>query len=121
MNHDPAIAAVRRQLGSHDDSHSKRTYPAAAKRSAAQLARSRQRDGHSIASTARALGLHPVVLGSWIRALDERGPATFAPVVLADAQHTLSSAPFAVVHPASGLRIEGLSIAQLAELLRGLR
>jgi transposase-like protein len=121
MNHDPAIAAVRRQLGSPEDSHSKRTYPAAAKRSAAQLARSRRRNGHSITSTARALGLHPVVLGSWVRAIDGCGPAPFAPVVHSDAPPTQSTALFAVVHPASGLRIEGLSIPQLTELLRGLR
>ncbi len=121
MNHDPAMAAVRRQLGSPDDSQSRRTYPAAAKHSAAQLARSRQRDGHSIASTARALGVHPVVLASWIRALDERGPAPFAPVVLSDVPQTQSAAQITVVHSASGLRVEGLSIAQIAELLRGLR
>lgn len=122
-DHDPDhdLATIRRQLAQHRSRSGKRSYPPTAKHSAAQLARARQRMGHSIASTARALELHPVVLGSWLRSINERGADPFVPVVVHDATHAPSSAPVVLVHPASGVRVEGLSIAQIAELLRGLR
>ena len=121
MTQDPEIATLRRQLSSHHDRRGKRSYPDATKRAATQLARSRQRDGHSIASTARALGIHPVVLGSWLRRDSRSAHDAFAPVVLSDAPTVRSTTAIVVTHSPSGLHIEGLSIAQLTELLRGLR
>jgi transposase-like protein len=120
MSHHSQFAAVRRQLGQDHDRSGQRSYSESAKRAAIDLARLQQRDGHSIASTARALGIHPYVLGTWLRRDALRSVDLFAPVVITDA-HTQSTPSLVVTHAPSGLRIEGLSITQIAELLRGLR
>ena len=123
MNTDHEIAAVRRRLGNEVNRAGKRVFDSAAKGAAAALARARQSDGHSVASTARLIGLHPVVLASWMRR--QPTPAPFAPLVVREPQDPRTERSTAreivVTHGESGLRIEGLSIAQLAELLRGLR
>jgi transposase-like protein len=123
MNTDHEIAAVRRRLGNEVNRGGKRVFDSAAKDAATALARARQSHGHSVASTARLIGLHPVVLASWMRRAPT--PAPFAPLVVREPKDARSerSTPREIVatHGASGLRIEGLSVAQLAELLRGLR
>ena len=123
MNTDHEIAAVRRRLGNEVNRAGKRVFDSSAKDAAAALARGRQSDGHSVASTARLIGLHPVVLASWMRRQPPAAP--FVPLIVREPQdprvERRAAREIVVTHGESGLRIEGLSIAQLAELLRGLR
>lgn len=67
MNTDHEIAVVRRRPGNEVNRAGKGVFDPAAKHEAAALARTRQADGHSVASTARLLGIHPVVLARWMR------------------------------------------------------
>jgi transposase-like protein len=120
MSNDSVLADVRRQLGLVRGSRGQRVYSPQAKRAAAALARDRQRQGHSIASTARSLGVHPVVLGAWTRALDASASGAFVPVAVRDVATVVAAQPV-VVHAPSGLRVEGLSLDQITTLLRGLR
>lgn len=121
MNTEHEIAMVRRQLGQRRTLGGRRSYTAAAKSAAVALLRARQREGHSLASTARLLDLHPVVLGSWLRIEPDVPRAPFAPVVLVESTPTYSTAAPVLLHTASGIRVEGLSVAQIADILRGLR
>lgn len=121
MSNDSVIADVRRQLGQGRGSSGQRVYSAQGRRAAAALARERQRAGHSIASTARALGVHPVLLGTWMRKAEQDAPSPFLPVAVRDVPLSAHPSQPVVVHVASGLRVEGLSIEQITSLMRGLR
>jgi transposase-like protein len=121
MSNDSVFADVRRQLGQGRGPGGQRVYSPHARRAAATLALQRQREGHSIASTARSLGVHPVVLGAWMRKLGDDTPAPFLSVAVREPAPTPLSTQPVLVNPASGLRLEGLSIEQIAALLRSLR
>lgn len=134
MNNESVVVAhVRRQLDQDRARSGRRVFSPQARRGAVAFARARQRQGHSIAATARLLGLQPVLLGTWLR----RADSAFVPVSVQDrvapappgpshatppehASPACSAGPV-LVHPASGMRVEGLSIEQIAALLRSVR
>ena len=134
MNEDSVVVAqVRRQLGQDRTRSGQRVFSSEARRAAVTFTRARQRQGNSIAATARLLGLHPVLLGTWLR----RAEPSFVPVTVQDrvaaetpafshATRSDVAPPMplggpVVVHLASGLRVEGLSVEQIAALLRSVR
>ena len=65
-------------------------------------------------SVARELGLNVETLQRWLPLAT--APAAFVPVRVASS----STGSFAVVHARTGLRVEGLGLADVVELLRRL-
>lgn len=94
-----------------------RPYPEAARRAAVRLAARRVAGGDALDDVALELGLSPVTLRRW-----QRRPApaaTFVPVELV-ASPAREPARGIVVHGPRGLRVEGLDVAGVAELVRRL-
>jgi hypothetical protein len=138
MSTDHEIAALRQRLKEASQRAPGRQFKGTPKEEAAQLALQRQTEGHSLAATARWLGVKAFLVRAWVRKVSRK---TFVPVrVRTEKQATVATQPpkqrqrqslpqpsqrsdptLLVTHPASGVRIEGLSIEQLAALLRGLR
>jgi hypothetical protein len=93
-----------------------RPYPAMARAAALEWAERRQREGADLQSIASELGVSPTTLRKW-REPQSRPSDAFCSVQLVPAAG--SSSPV-VVHARSGIRIEGLSLAELAEFVRRL-
>ncbi len=106
------VARVRTLLG-QARGRGRRVFSMEAKDAAKALANRAKASGTPLAQLAHRLGLHPMTLGAWTRQ-----PTVFALAQVVDDPPT-GAGP--VVHAPSGLRIEGLSVAQLAELLGRLR
>jgi transposase-like protein len=93
-----------------------RPYPEAARTAAVDWAERRQREGHGWVSIASELGVSPTTLRKWQQ--ERRGTSSsFCPVKIVE---PASSTRGIVVHAPGELRIEGLSVAELAELVRRL-
>jgi hypothetical protein len=92
----------------------RRRFAPEVKRAVLRFAREGRAQGESWVSLGRQLGLDGAKLRAWCR--EARGPevGVIQPVEVVD---TPASAPLSVVAP-SGVRIEGLSVAGAAELLR---
>jgi transposase-like protein len=92
-----------------------RRYPEELKREALAYFGERRRQGASIAGVAKELGVRERALSMWVATPRPTGKASFVPMaVVADAPRAAS----AIVVHAGGLRVEGLDVATLAELLR---
>lgn len=74
----------------------------------------RRRAGSSLDRIAEQLGVSPVSLGRWTRGNSRRRRGVMRAVKVSSPSTPL------VVHGPYGLRVEGLSLRQLAELLRKL-
>ena len=93
-----------------------RPYPEAARAAAVQWAERRQREGLGLHRIASELGISPTTLRKW-RQPHGGLPSAFLPVQLVA---PASPASAFVVHAPSGIRIEGLTLAELTELVRRL-
>ncbi len=94
-----------------------RRYPEELKREALGYLGERRREGASVASVAKELGMRERTLTLCAAAPRPTGKVSFVPMaVVADAPPTAS----AIVVHARGLRVEGLDVAMLADLLRRL-
>ena len=93
-----------------------RPYPEAARTAALDWAERRERDGLGWVPIASELGVSPTTLRKW---RESRGATSsaFRPVELVAPP---SRSCGIVVHAPGGLRIEGLSVAELAEFVRRL-
>jgi transposase len=93
-----------------------RRYPVALRQMAAEYFRRRQVAGASVAAISRELGVKRHTLVTWTGAPVEPVPPRFVPVsVVAD-----MLASKIVVHGPGGVRVEGLDVAGVVALLRGL-
>lgn len=95
-----------------------KAYPAELRRKALSYIGSRLEEGGSVYAVAREIGISQTSLARWIESEPQRASAAFRPVtVVADD----GPAPGAiVVHGPAGIRVEGLDMAGVAELLRRL-
>lgn len=94
-----------------------RRYPEELKGEALAYLGDRRREGASIESVAKELGMRERTLTLWAAAPRPTGKAPFVPMELvADG----APIPTAIVLHAGGLRVEGLDVATLADLLRRL-
>lgn len=92
-----------------------RRYPADVRRRGAAYLRARQGAGAPLSAVVRELGVRRETLVGWA-APQEAGPAPrFVPVAVIDAP-----AGRIVVHGPGGVRVEGLDVPALADLLRRL-
>lgn len=99
-----------------------RRYPATLRAAALAQLRARQAEGAKLAAVARELGLRTATLTKWAKASASPtgSKAAFRPVrLVARPAGADPERRFTVLGPA-GLRIEGLDLASLAELLRSL-
>ena len=93
-------------------------YPFALRTAVVAELRAVRAEGGSLASVALALDLPAITLTRWER---EAGAHLFRVVEITDSSTPVLSVPSALVlTTASGLRIEGLDLEQLASLLRTL-
>jgi hypothetical protein len=90
-----------------------RRYPADVRRRGAAYLRARQAAGAPLSAVVRELGVRRETLVSWAAPLEPT--PRFVPVAVIDAP----AGPI-VVHGPGGVRIEGLDLATLADLLRRL-
>ena len=96
-----------------------RRYPESLKREALEYLELRRQDGRGIESSAAELDLPPATLERWAATpRPSRAPAFVPLMVVASAEAPAPSR--IVVHAPAGVRIEGLDIASLADLVRRL-
>lgn len=109
-------SAVERSLGGRPGRGVR--YPEDLRREAIGLARTGMLAGKSLGSVAQELGLGPATLTRWLG----RGGAgePLRPVEVQREEEEPGQSPSLVVVMPSGWRIEGLRLADLAELLRAL-
>ena len=105
------VETLRLKLRSRRDS--RRRVPEELRAEAVAFARAAHASGERYKAIAATLGLKPDTLMRWCRA--GREPKKFARVVV-----KRTAPPRLTVHDPAGTRIEELSIAQAAELLRAL-
>jgi transposase-like protein len=98
-----------------------RPYPETAREAVKELVAQRRREGAGLSSVARELGVSATTLRKWVR--KDRAPSAprtktkFREVEVVPAP---PASPTLIVHGPAGLRIEGVTIADVAELVRRL-
>ena len=115
MSNPPSPDALRSALAVAERSGVGRAYPIALRRAAAAHGISARDRGAPLTVVAAALGLPPITLQRWIQ---REGASMFRSAVVVEPAAPPSS-PL-VVHGPRGLRVEGLDVAGVAELLRRL-
>lgn len=90
-------------------------YPAELKQRGVEYLRARQAAGTPLSAVLRELGLRRETLAGWSAPEETGERPRFVPVTVEEA-----AAGRVVVHGPGGLRIEGLDVAGVAELLRRL-
>jgi hypothetical protein len=120
-HHHQQAAAIRVELERLERRGQGKAYPEHVRRLAVAYYRSRRDAGASIAEAGAELGIPWRTVYGW--AARDRAPdmpvAGFSPVEILDAPRPRPHGPIVVEHR-SGLRIEGLDLDSLAELLRRL-
>ncbi|HEU4532506.1 MAG TPA: hypothetical protein VFS00_00265 [Polyangiaceae bacterium] len=117
---DPEATQLRHALRTADRPGAGRGYPEALRARVVAYAQRAHAAGRTRADVADALGLAPVTLARWGRPTRVAAPG-FRPVVVApEPARAAPAGSVAVVLP-GGVRVEGLSVEQAAELCRRLR
>lgn len=120
------IRRVRRQLAvaRQRSAGGRPHYPEKLKSKTLTAAATMYEAGYSHLAAARELDINPVTLANWQRRaeeLDDAEAAAMLPVdVVAGEQDVLAEPPQVVVHGPAGVRVEGLDVSGVAELLRRL-
>ena len=92
-----------------------RRYPAELRRRGAEYLRARQGAGAPLSAILRELGVRRETLAGWAAPMDPAARSRFVPVTVMEAP-----AGRIVVHGSGGVRVEGLDVAGVADLLRRL-
>lgn len=90
-------------------------YPAELRQRGVEYLRARQAAGAPLSAVLRELGLRRETLAGWSTPEEIEGRPRFVPVAVVE-----TPAGRIVVHGPGGLRVEGLDVAGVAELLRRL-
>ena len=109
-----SVESLRAELEKHGPARRGRKVPHHLRVSIAEFTAARRALGDSMTSIARELGLNVETLQRWMPLAS--APAAFVPVRVS----TPNSGSFAVVHSRTGVRVEGLGLADVVELLRRL-
>jgi hypothetical protein len=94
----------------------RRRYSSAVQRQAVEYWRAREQEGDGMKDVAAALGIAPWSLHRWTRAHER--DAQFHPVQIVDESPKGADRQIAVVMRSDGIRVEGLDVSAVAELLR---
>ena len=121
MDHERAAAEFRAAARRAGPRGAGRRYPAKPRRVATEYLGQRQASGVAVSTIARELGVKRHTLLAWAAAsMGAAARPEFLPVrVIADTDHGAPRSTI-VVHGPGGLRIEGLDVAGVIALLRGL-
>lgn len=97
-------------------------YPASLRIAALALLRTRQAEGAALAAISRELDIPTKTLTQWLLRDQARPRATggFRPVRIVERAGAADPERRVIVHGPAGLRIEGLDVTSLADLLRSL-
>lgn len=118
------VRRIRKQLEAARQRSAGRTqYPSELKAEVVVAAAALQDAGSSRQAASRELGLNPVTLSEWQRkaASEDDGPdASMLPVAVITEREVLHNAQHPVVHGPLGVRVEGLDVEGVADLLRRL-
>lgn len=125
MTKEEQALALRAQLATADRTGAGKPFPDRLRREVVQYARAAMSEGESIEGVARDLGISAMSVKRWFERIGSRysGAAELRRVEIVpdrrEAGMVLAAAPL-VVHGPSGLRIEGLTLPGLVQLLRAL-
>ena len=108
---------ARRHIG--DRTGTAVRYTTDLRRRAVGIARRRRRAGVAVAAIARDLGLRPDALRLWLEAPRSR-PWLRRVAVTATPEPAAPTSDFSVLVTPQGVRVDGLNLATLVALLRGL-
>lgn len=111
-----AIQAAVARLGPRGQG---RRYPEALKREVLAYLAARREEGRGLKTTSVELGIPERSIKLWSNAPRPSGRPAFVPMVVTTPEAECT-APQIVVHAPGGIRIEGLDVAALAELVRRL-
>jgi hypothetical protein len=117
---DAETTSLRHALRTADRPGVGRGYPKALRARVIAYAERAVAAGRPRAGVAEALGLAPVTLARWQRP-HRAAPPGFRPVVVAPEPARVAAAGIVAVVLPGGVRVEGLSVEQAAELCRRLR
>jgi hypothetical protein len=111
-----AIRAAIRELGKRGKG---RRYPESVKREVIAYLTERRKVGRGLATTSAELGIPERSIKLWSSAPRPTTTPRFVAMTVGDAAE-ISPPPRIVVHAPGGVRIEGLDVAAVADLLRRL-
>ena len=115
MDFEKAAAAFREAVKRAGRRGAGRRYPAEIRRQGAAYLSARRAAGGNVSAVVRELGVRRDTLAGWATPAGEAGRPRFVPVALVG-----EAAERIVVHGPHGVRVEGLDVAGVAELLRRL-
>jgi transposase len=123
MKSEQRAKQLREALEKAERSGVGRPYPEALRQAAVEYRREREQEGASVRTVAAELGLTGTSLVRWSRGAVETRAAFRAIEVVGQGQceergvEPVSGASAVVVHGPRGLRVQGLTVAELAELI----
>jgi transposase len=117
MKNEQRQERLRGELATAERAGAGRPYPEALRVAAVEYRREREREGAALRDVAAELGVSAVSLERWSRRRPER-EASFRAIELVGEPVRRGSQ--GVVHGPRGLRIEGLTVAEIAELVERL-
>ncbi len=106
--------SLRAELEQHGPPRRGRRFPHQLRVNVAEFAAARRALGDSTTGVARELGMNVETLQRWMPLAT--APSAFVPVRVA----ATNTRGLAIVHPRTGLRVEGLGLNDVVELLRRL-
>ena len=117
MKNEERAERLRGALATAERAGAGRPYPKELRAAAVEHRREREREGAALGEVAAELGVSAITLERWSRKSPERS-ASFRAIELVGEPVRRASA--VVVHGPRGLRIEGLTVSEIAELVERL-
>lgn len=117
MKNEERVERLRGALATAERTGAGRPYPEALRAAAVDYRRERERQGAAVREVAAELGVSAISLERWSRRRREHETSFRAIELVGDPVRRASEA---VVHGPRGLRIEGLTVSQIAELIERL-
>lgn len=119
MKNEERAERLRGALATAERAGAGRPYPETLRAAAIDYRREREREGAALSEVAGELGVSAISLERWSRRRRER-ETSFRAIELVGEPVRRASASAAVVHGPRGLRVEGLTVSEIAELLERL-
>jgi transposase len=126
MTRKERAAGLRERLATVERKGAGKPFPTELRQAVVAYAAQGFAEGESIDATARALGISAMSIKRWTARLGQHRPACGAEMrrveIVTEHQQSkaMAAASEIVVHTPHGLRIEGLSLAAVAQLVRAL-
>ena len=119
MKNEERAERLRGALATAERAGAGRPYPEVLRVAAVEYRQDREREGAALREVAGELGVSAISLERWSRRSAER-ETSFRAIELVGEPMRRASAVVVVVHGPRGLRIEGLTVVEIAELVERL-